>query len=75
MTFAKGDEESSIAPPEMICDGCSFTSAQAGGPLADTVATVPIVSFGAAPSVHVCVHAAGDSQFEARAAMALSLDA
>jgi hypothetical protein len=46
----EGREESSIAPPEMICGGCSFTSAQASGSLADSVATVPCVPL-AAPSL------------------------
>jgi hypothetical protein len=51
--------------PEMICDGYFFTSAQAGGLSEDFVLTVSIMS---------CC-AAGDSQFGAQAAMALSLDA
>jgi len=76
MTFAERGAKCPALPPlEMICDGCSFASAQAGGPLADSMATVLIMSCVVAPSVHVCVRAAGDSQFGARAAMVLSLDA
>jgi len=43
--------------PEMICDGSFFTSAQAGGPLVDSVMIVPIVFCGVALFVQECVRA------------------